>query len=138
MKECAKSNQALLKCLTMRSVSCWICLPKGVAPAAAPLRAVFVRVQLNGGKMEDDDEDKDVKDADALTEKIIALLNERQVDHAVAMMALTDLLITVLSNIQCKECRRLACESLSELVPDIIDEAMEAPGDATPGSHHIH
>ena len=138
MKECAKSNQASLKCLTMRSVSCWICLPKGVAPAAAPLRTVFVRVQLNGGKMEDDDEDKDVKDADALTEKIIALLNERQVDHAVAMMALTDLLITVLSNIQCKECRRLACESLSELVPDIIDEAMEAPGDATPGSHHIH
>jgi hypothetical protein len=59
--------------------------------------------------MEDDDEkqhDKDVKDADALTEKMIALLNERQVDHAVAMMALTDLLITVLSNIQCKECRR--------------------------------
>jgi hypothetical protein len=137
MKECAKSNQASLKCLTMRSVSCWICLPKGVAPAAEPLRAVFVRVQLNGGKMEDD-EDKDVKDADALTEKIIALLNERQVDHAVAMMAFTDLLITLLSNIQCKECRRLACERLSELVPDIIDEAMEAPGDATPGSHHIH
>ena len=113
-------------------------MPKGLAPAAAPLRAVLVRVQLNGEKMEGDDEDKDVKDADALTEKIISLLNERQVDHAVAMMALTDLLITVLSNIQCKECRRLACESLSELVPDIIDEAMEAPGDATPGSHHIH
>jgi hypothetical protein len=91
--------------------------------------------------MEDDDEkqhDKDVKDADALSEKIIALFNERQVDHAVAMMALTDLVLTVLSNIQCKGCRRLACESLSELVPDIIDEAMEAPGDETPGSHHIH
>jgi hypothetical protein len=91
--------------------------------------------------MEDDDEkqhDKDVKDADALSEKIIALFNEGQVDHAVAMMALTDLVLTVLSNIQCKECRRLACEALSDLVPDIIEEAMEAPGDETPGSHHIH
>jgi hypothetical protein len=91
--------------------------------------------------MEYDDEkqhDQDVKDADALTEKIIALLNDSKVDHGVAMMALADLLITVLSNIECKECRRLACESLSELVPDIIDEAMEAPGDETPPSHHIH
>jgi hypothetical protein len=91
--------------------------------------------------MEDDDEkqnDKDMKDADGLSEKIIALLNEGQVDHGVAMMALADVLLAVLSNIECKECRAMVCDHLSELVPDLIDEAMEAPGDETPGSHHIH
>jgi hypothetical protein len=85
-------------------------------------------------------ENNDEKQADALSQKIIALLNDGNVSQFVALIALTDVLQLVLTNIRCKECRALACDNLSELVPDMIDSAMEAPGDGPgdPGSHHIH
>ena len=88
-----------------------------------------------GSEMEDDE-----KQAAALSQKIIALLKGSNVSQFVALMAVTDVLHSVLGNIRCKECRAVACDNLSELVPDMIDSAMDAPSDGPgdPGSHHIH
>jgi hypothetical protein len=57
-----------------------------------------------------------------------------------AVTSFTDLLHSVLGNIRCKECRAVACDNLSELVPGMIDSAMDAPSDGPgdSGSHHIH
>jgi hypothetical protein len=84
--------------------------------------------------------DHDHEQAEDLGKKIVALLNDGNVSQFVAMIALTDVLQLVLSNIRCKECRALTCDNLSELVPHMIDTAMDAPGDGPgdPGSHHIH
>ena len=68
--------------------------------------------------------------------QIIGMLNDREFDNRECLVTLVDVIHSVLGSIECEDCRQAAANSLRELIPPMIADALEAPG--TNNVHHLH
>jgi hypothetical protein len=71
---------------------------------------------------------------DEVGKRIIDVLNAADIDDATALIALFNVIQCVLASIQCPDCRQTAANSMRELFPKVITEALKAPSERV----HLH
>ena len=82
-----------------------------------------------------DDVEKKIEDTDDLSERMIDMLNASDLDTNSRVIAVLDVLLSVLASIKCPDCRKMTTKALrKQLIPALIHSALSAPSEHT----HVH
>lgn len=74
------------------------------------------------------------EELEAMTDRILELLNKSQLEPNHAALALVNALIAVVGSIDCRDCRQLMRKGVEEILPAAFDEAMQRPA----AQDHVH